>query len=147
MARTNESISLDKKVTVHGIEIRKMPNGRYLSALALIKELPETFVKEVLEGETDFKLSDIFTVEKLVEVAGKLLCVLPDFTLRFLSELMDIKLEVLKEELSPLETLDIVEKFIEINKIDVFFTRMKPVVAKLMNLQTPTGFNTQLQTA
>lgn len=147
MARTNESISLDKKVTVHGIEIRKMPNGRYLSALALIKELPETFVKEVLEGETDFKLSDIFTVEKLVEVAGKLLCVLPDFTLRFLSELMDIKLEVLKDELSPLETLDIVEKFIEINKIDVFFTRMKPVVAKLMNLQTPTGFNTQLQTA
>ena len=101
MARTNESISLDKKVTVHGIEIRKMPNGRYLSALALIKELPETFVKEVLEGETDFKLSDIFTVEK----------------------------------------------FIEINKIDVFFTRMKPVVARLMNLQTPTGFNTQLQTA
>lgn len=147
MAKTNENISLDKKVTVHGIEIRKMPNGRYLSTLALIKELPETFVKEVLDGKTDFKLSDMFTVESLVELVGKLLCILPDFTLKFLSELMDIKLKVLRDELSPLETLDIVEKFIEINKIDDFFTRMKPVIAKLMKSQTLTGFSTQLPTA
>lgn len=143
MGKTNEKLSLDKKIEIHGVEIRKMPNGKYLSALALIKDLPETFIKEVLEGKTDFKLSDMFNVENLVDMVGKLLFILPDFTLKFLAELMDIKLKVLTDELSPVETLDIVEKFIEINKLNDFFIKMKPVIAKLTKSQIPTGFKVQ----
>lgn len=146
MAKSNENLSLAKEVVLHGVTIRKMPNGKYLQALAMIKELPETFVKEVLDGKTDIQLSSLMNVENLVDLVGKLLCVLPEFTLNFLSVLLDVDINKLQNELTPLETIEIVEKFIEINNLASFFTKMKSIYKKAQSL-LQIGFNETSQVA
>lgn len=145
---SKESVSLKKEVTLHGVTIKKMPNGAFLEALELIKQLPESFIKELMEGKTELKLSDMFTVENIANLVGTLLTVAPSFTIRFLAQLMQIDEDVLKNELTPLETIEIVEKFWEINKMTDFFTKMKPIMKKIMpSLTNLIGFNEQLLSA
>ena len=52
----NESKSLAKVVNLYGIEIRKMPCGKYFEALQALKSLPNDFIKELSEGNEKFKL-------------------------------------------------------------------------------------------
>lgn len=145
---SKESVSLKKEVTLHGVTIKKMPNGAFLEALELIKQLPESFIKELMEGKTELKLSDMFTVENIANLVGTLLTVAPSFTIRFLAQLMQIDEDVLKNKLTPLETIEIAEKFWEINKMTDFFTKMKPIMKKIMpSLTNLIGFNEQLPSA
>ena len=145
---SKESVSLKKEATLHGVTIKKMPNGAFLEALELIKQLPESFIKELMEGKTELKLSDMFTVENIANLVGTLLTVAPSFTIRFLAQLMQIDEDVLKNELTPLETIEIAEKFWEINKMTDFFTKIKPIMKKIMpSLTNLIGFNEQLPSA
>ena len=144
MAKSNEMKSLPKLKTVHGVEIKKMPCGKYFEALQTLKDLPEDFIKELsIEGQ-DFKLSEMFTVENMMNMIMKLLIVLPDFTLNFLSKIMGIDREVLENELTPKELVDIVQEFWKINELESFFEQMKPIINKVMTL---IGFKEQLPSA
>lgn len=58
---------------------------------------------------------------------------------------MEIDSNVLENELSPTETIEIVKKFWEINKLSDIFKLMKPMPAKLFQKIPATGFNEQLQ--
>lgn len=148
MPKSKESVSLKKEVTLHGVTIRKMPNGAFLEALELIKQLPENFIKELMEGKTELKLSDMFTIENIANLIGTLLTVAPSFTIRFLAQLMQIDEEVIKEKLTPLETIEIAEKFWEINQMNDFFTKMKPIMMRIIpSLTKLIGFKEQLPSA
>lgn len=142
-----ENLSLKKEVILHGVTIKKMPNGAFLEALEIIKELPENFMKELMEGREDLKLSDMFDTKNIAMLVGTLLTSVPEFTIKFVSRLMEIDEEVLRNELSPLETLEIVEKFWEINKLADFFTKMKPIMNKITSITTLTGFKEPLPSA
>lgn len=146
MSKTNESLSLKKEVTLYGVTIRKMPNGAYFRALQTLKDLPKNFI-ESLELDEKSKLSDLLDTKNIGNLIVKLIAVLPDFTIRFLAELMEIDSNVLENELSPLETVEIVKKFWEINKLSDFFALMKPIMGKLFQKIPATGFNEQLQSA
>ena len=145
MARSKECLSLDEEIELHGVVIKKMPNGQYLKALELIKKLPESFMKELMEGRTDIKLSDMFDIQNIATLIGSLLTVAPSFTIRFLSKLLDIKESVIENELTPLETIEIVEKFWEINNLTSFFQKMKPIMKNMTAIGNLIGFNEQLQ--
>lgn len=140
MAKSNEVLSLDEEIQLYGVTIRKMPNGQYLKALNLIKKLPETFVKEVMEGKTDLKLSNMLDTENIAMLVGTLLTSVPEFTIKFLAQLLNIKEKVLTEELSPIETIEIVQKFWEINRLESFFAQMKSIMSKIA---TVIGFKKQ----
>lgn len=140
MAKSNETLSLDEEVKLYGVTIRKMPNGQYLKALKLIKKLPETFVKEVMQGKTDLKLSNMLDTDNIAMLVGTLLTSVPEFTIKFLAQLLDIKEEVLTDELTPAETIEIVQKFWEINKLESFFVQMKSIMSKIA---TVIGFKKQ----
>lgn len=144
MAKSNESLSLDNEVEIHGVIVKKMPNGQYLKALELIKELPESFMKELMEGKTDIKLSDMFDIQNLATMLGTLLTVTPSFTIRFLAKLLNIKENILENELSPFETIEVVEKFWEINNLTSFFQKMKPIMSKITSITNLIGFKEQL---
>lgn len=146
MSKTNESLSLKKEVTLYGVTIRKMPNGAYFRALQTLKDLPKNFI-ESLELDEKSKLSDLLDTKNIGNLIVKLLAVLPDFTIKFLAELMEIDSNFLENELSPTETIEIVKKFWEINKLSDFFELMKPMLAKLFQKIPATGFNEQLQSA
>lgn len=141
MVKSNEIKSLPKMKTIHGVEIRKMPCGKYFEALQTLKDLPEGFIKELSINGEDFKLSEMFTMENIMTLITRLLIILPDFTLSFLSKLMDIDRDILENTLTPKELIDIVKEFWKINELESFFDQMKPIVNKLMNL---IGFKEQL---
>lgn len=146
MAKSNEELSLKEEVKLYGIIVRKMPNGAYFRALQTLKNLPKNFI-EILELDENSKLSDLLDTKNIGNIIIKLLMVLPGFTFDFLSELMDIDRNVLEEELTPTETIEIVKKFWEINRLNDFFEQMKPIIASLMKKTLAIGFSEQSQSA
>lgn len=144
MTKSKESLSLDNEIELHGVIIKKMPNGQYLKALETIKEMPENFVKELMEGRTDLKLSDMFDTQNIAMLMGTLLTSVPEFTIKFIAKLLNISEKTLKDDITPLETIEIVEKFWEINNLTSFFQKMKPIMSKAVTL---IGFKEQLPSA
>lgn len=128
MAKTSESLSLDKTVKLYGVEIKKMPCGKYFEALQTLKDLPEDFIKELSDKGQDFKLSEMFTIENIMNLVAKLMIIAPKFLFSFLSKLLNIDEETLSDVLSPKELLEIVKKFWEINELESFFNQMKPII-------------------
>ena len=139
--KTSESISLNKAKKIHGVEVKKMPCGKYFEALQTLKDLPEDFIKELSDNTQDFKLSEMFTVENIINLMAQLLIILPDFTFRAISVLMDIDEETLRNELTPKEVLEIVQEFWKMNELESFFAQMKPIMNKITTL---IGFKEQL---
>lgn len=141
ITKTSESISLNKAKKIHGVEIRKMPCGKYFEALQTLKDLPEDFIKELSDNGQDFKLSEMFTVENIMNLVMKLIIILPNFTFEFLSKLMEVDRDILENQLTPKELLDIIQEFWKMNELESFFDQMKPI---LMKTTTLIGFKEQL---
>lgn len=142
MAKNSEELSLNKVVRMHGVEIKKMPCGKYFEALQTLKDLPEDFIKELSSEEEDFKLSKMFTVENIMNLITKLMIIAPKFLFSFLSQILDVEEDKIKNELSPTELIEVCMKFWEVNKLESFFDQMKPIMNKVTNL---IGFREQLQ--
>ena len=134
MTKSNENKSLPKIKTIHGVEVEKKPCGKYFEALQTLKDLPEDFIKELSDNGQDFKSSEMFTVENIMNLITKLLIILPDFTFNFLSKLMDIDRETIENQLTPKELLDVVQEFWKINELESFFVQMKPILSKITML-------------
>lgn len=130
--KSNESLSKSKKI--HGVEIKKMPCGKYFEALQTLKDLPEDFINELSDNGQEFKLSEMFTMQNIMTLISRLLIILPDFTIRFLSKLTGIDENFIRDELTPKELLDIVEEFYKINELESFFERMKSILRKATTL-------------
>lgn len=137
---SNETKSLSKIVKMYGVEVKKMPCGKYFEALQTLKDLPEDFIKELDNGQ-DFKLSEMFTIENIMNLITKLMIIAPKFLFSFLSQILDVEETVLKDDLSPTELLEICKKFWEVNKLESFFDQMKPILRKIIML---IGFKEQL---
>lgn len=134
MEKSNENLSLPKIKNMYGIEVKKMPCGQYFNALQTLKNLPENFVKELFENGQELKLSEMFTMENIMTLVTKLLIILPDFTFSFLSELMDIDEDIIRNELTPKELIDIVQEFWKLNELESFFEEMKSMMNKITTL-------------
>ena len=90
MAKSNESLSLKETVKMYGVEIKKMPCGKYFEALQTLKNLPEDFIKELSDNKQDFRLSEMLSLDNLINLITKLLMVAPKFLFSFLSKLLDV---------------------------------------------------------
>ena len=144
MSKSNDELSLNKTVKMYGVEIKKMPCGKYFEALQTLKNLPEDFIKELSDNKQDFKLSKMFNLENLIDLITKLMLIAPKFLFSFLSKLLDVDESVIRDELSPTELIEICKKFWEINNLESFFDQMKPTLEKITTL---IGFKEQLQSA
>lgn len=141
MAKSNEKLSLPKIKIVNGVEIKKMPCGKYFEALQTLKDLPEDFITELKKDKKDFRLSEMMTIDGITQLVLQLLIILPDFTFTFLSTLMGIDEDKMRYELTPKELAEIVQEFWKINELESFFVLMKPMMNKIMTL---IGFKKQL---
>lgn len=144
MIRSKERLSLPKKIEVCGVEIKKMPCGRYFDALQTLRDLPQNFMNVAFEGK-EVKLSELMSLDKIIDLVMKLFITLPDFTVKFLSELMDIDAEIIRNELSPLDLVKVIKKFVEVNELESFFEEMKPIMMKMNKLVQKLGFKEPLQ--
>ena len=108
------AMSLPKSKKVHGIEIKKVPVGKYIAAMREMEELPSIIVHELFPGKSvadimvDFARAD---EEFAIGLMGKLLIVLPEKLLEALCSMIGISTEVAMEQLTPKELLDIIRKF------------------------------------
>ena len=134
MSKSSEKISLPKEKKIHGVEIVKMPCGKYFNALQTLKDLPEDFIKELSQDGEEFVLSEMFEMENIMKLVTRLIIILPDFTVRFLSELIGIEEDKIKNELTPKELVDVVKAFWEINELESFFDQMKTIMGKITTL-------------
>lgn len=144
MTKSNETKSLPKVKRIHGVEIEKKPCGKYFEALQTLKDLPEDFVKELSDNGQDFKLSEMFTIENIMTLITRLLIVIPNFTFEFLSKLMEVDRDILENQLTPTELLDVIQEFWKVNELESFFDQMKPILNKITTL---IGFKKQLPSA
>lgn len=144
MAKSNEIKSLPKVKKIHGVEIEKKPCGKYFEALQTLKNLPEDFIKELSDNGQDFKLSEMFTIENIMTLITRLLIVIPNFTFEFLSKLMEVDRDILENQLTPKELLDVIQEFWKVNELESFFDQMKPILNKITTL---IGFKKQLPSA
>ena len=144
MAKSNETKSLPKVKKIHGVEIEKKPCGKYFEALQTLKDLPEDFIKELSDNGQDFKLSEMFTIENIMTLVTRLLIVIPNFTFEFLSKLMEVDRDILENQLTPKELLDVIQEFWKVNELESFFDQMKPILKKITTL---IGFKEQLPSA
>ena len=144
MTKSNETKSLPKVKRIHGVEIEKKPCGKYFEALQTLKDLPEDFIKELSDNGQDFKLSEMFTIENIMTLVTRLLIVIPNFTFEFLSKLMKVDRDILENQLTPKELLDVIQEFWKVNELESFFDQMKPILKKITTL---IGFKEQLPSA
>lgn len=144
MTKSNETKSLPKVKRIHGVEIEKKPCGKYFEALQTLKDLPEDFIKELSDNGQDFKLSEMFTIENIMTLITRLLIVIPNFTFEFLSKLMEVDRDILENQLTPTELLDVIQEFWKVNELESFFDQMKPILNKITTL---IGFKKQLPSA
>lgn len=144
MTKSNETKSLPKVKRIHGVEIEKKPCGKYFEALQTLKDLPENFIKELSDNGQDFKLSEMFTIENIMTLITRLLIVIPNFTFEFLSKLMEVDRDILENQLTPKELLDVIQEFWKVNELESFFDQMKPILNKITTL---IGFKKQLPSA
>ncbi len=144
MTKSNETKSLPKVKRIHGVEIEKKPCGKYFEALQTLKDLPEDFIKELSDNGQDFKLSEMFTIENIMTLVTRLLIVIPNFTFEFLSKLMEVDRDILENQLTPKELLDVIQEFWKVNELESFFDQMKPILKKITTL---IGFKEQLPSA
>lgn len=132
MARSNESKSLPKVKKIHGVEIEKKPCGKYFEALQTLKDLPEDFIKELSDNGQEFKLSEMFTTKNIMTLVTRLLIVIPNFTFDFFAKLIDVDRDILENQLTPKELLDVIQEFWKLNELESFFAQMKPVMSKIV---------------
>lgn len=136
--KVSEKLSLPKVEEIHGVEVKKMPCGKYFEAIELLKEMPTKFIeeleKEFKKDHEEFKLSSLMTKDKFMILVSKMLSVIPDFVIKMLAKLLDIKESKIRNELSPKELADIIKKFWEINELESFFDQTKSATAKIMTL-------------
>lgn len=116
--------SVPTKSIIHGIEIKKLPIGKYLDAVNSIKDLPEILLKNNFPGlntEDILKKFKKIDEQMLFELLGSMLVTIPEQTLRFVATLIDVPYEKLRNEITPNELKDILKEFWKVNDMSSFF--------------------------
>ena len=145
------AMSLPKHKKVHGIEIKKVPVGKYIAAMREMEELPSIIIHELFPGKSmadimaDFSRAD---EEFAIGLMGKLLIVLPEKLLEALCSVIGISAQVAMEQLTPKELLDITREFWKINELSDFFKSVSGLIRqKLPTQNTGSSDGSPLQKA
>lgn len=127
-------ISIPIENELHGVKIRKLPNGQYIKALNTVQNLPQLIIKGCFPGQELDEIVTFFTdpnninTDNILAIAGKLLTVVPEQFLKLVSVLLDIPIEKLTDGLTPNETLEILKAYWEVNDMSPFFENLKKIM-------------------
>lgn len=127
--------SLPHEKYVRGYAIKRLPLGRYLSAMESVKDAPSRLLKELFPdlnaGQVLEKLRTI-RPDEVRQLLSKLMTVAPEILLTLLAELTDIPYERLRDD--PNIGLDglaeILDALFEVNKMENFLQALKPLTEK-----------------
>lgn len=126
-------ISMPKSKVVHGIEIKKVPIGKYLTAMRELEELPAQIISDLFPDKTAGDiLADLTTLndESFVRLAIRLLTVAPEHIVTVLSLILDVPKETITEHLTPKELCDVVKEYWALNDMTDFFGTVSGLIRK-----------------
>lgn len=122
------ALSLPKESTLYGATIRKQPNGAYIKTFKALQDLPARLIQGCFPDMKPDEIIEYFgeiTVDKLPVLLGKLFATVPEEFLKFVSGITEIPYETLLNELTPYQTVKILEEFWRLNDMTDFFTIAK----------------------
>lgn len=122
----NKSIflSLPRAKRVHGVRVRKLPVGLYLKSMDLMGRLLPEAVEAVFPGKSLTQALEALTSvtgDELAKLILRLFTTLPGTLLDLTSQLMDVPVKRLRDDLSPKELMDVWQAFWELNQLTDFF--------------------------
>lgn len=135
-------MSLPKAKTVHGIEVKKVPIGRYTQAMTEIQDLPERIIRDLFPGKSiDQIWAELANLKDdgLISIASRLFVVAPEYIIDISSIILGIDREKIVNELSPAELLDIWQAFWEANDLSRFFQSAAAALKPLLQNPPLTG--------
>lgn len=121
-------ISAPKEKILYGVKIRKLPIAKYIRLLQTAEELPQLLVGKIFPDMDITAIAQYLKTldkDKLPDLIAKLMTVLPKEIMGLLSELLDIPIERLTEDipeaLSLTELAEIILEFWQLNDMNGFF--------------------------
>lgn len=109
---------------VHGIEVKKVPVGQYIKAMKQMEDLPRVIVEECFPGKSMAEVLGMFTSADegaVVTLLGKLLVVLPEHIVDALCSIMGLDGDIVMNNLTPKELLDVLKAYWQLNDMSDFF--------------------------
>lgn len=143
------AMSLPKSRKIHGIEIKKVPIGRYIEVMREMEDLPGIIVHELFPGKSMAEIVESFSKADegfAISLLGKLLVVLPERLIEVICQVIGIQKETAMEKLTPGELLDIVQGFWALNDLTDFFKSVSGLVKAKLPAQS-TGSSDGSQSA
>ncbi len=126
--------SVAKEKCVHGVVVRRLPIGAYLAAVESIKELPENLLARLfpnLSTEEAFLQLKHLRTDTLLKIIGSGTSALGQELLGFLSVLLGIPFERIRDELTPTELSEILYEFWRLNDLSNFTKRVRGALEAL----------------
>ena len=132
---TSADMSLPKGKIVHGIEIKKVPVGKYLSAMRELEDLPGKIISDLFPGKSLDAIMSTFseaTDDTVINLAMTLLRVAPEHAIDALAVILSLDGDRIRNELTPKELCDVVRAFWELNDMTDFFGDVSGLIKKLL---------------
>lgn len=119
--------------SIHGVEIRKQPIGKYLEAVKVLEDLPSIIINECFPGEDlegILKKFSSIDEEFFFQLINSLLVIAPQQLFKIAATILECDYDYLINEVTPNEFLDIVEAFWKLNDMENFLQRIRKKVLK-----------------
>ncbi len=130
-----ETLSLAKAVKVRGYQVRKLPLGKYLEAIELLRDVPGDLLTACFPGQSPeqiLRMLKEFTGSDLQAVIGNLMIAAPRQVVRIVARLTEIDETALLDD--PNVSLEgivaIVEAWIEVNDIGNFIRAVRALITQ-----------------
>ena len=123
--------SLGHEKEVHGVKVKKLHIGAFITAMEEIGNLPVLMLEKLFPDKSSAEA--LYAVrfmnrEDMLKVICKALTILPREFMKFISSLLDEDAEKLSEQLTPSQMLDVLTEFWEMNEIENFIKKAKALV-------------------
>lgn len=123
--------SLGEEKIVHGVTVKKLPIGAFIKAMEDIGNLPVLMLEKLFpdkSGAEALYAIRFMNREDMLKIVCKALTILPREFISFVSSLLNEDAEKLSEKLTPMEMIDVLTEFWEINDIENFIKKAKALV-------------------
>lgn len=140
-------MSLPRAKTIHGIEVKKVPIGKYLAAMREIENLPERIIKDLFPGLNISQIWATFTEmndQKLIDLVSRLIVISPEYIIKVISLILDVPEEKIMNELTPKELKDVLVEYWALNDMTDFFGAVSGLIKKTLPTLA-SGFKNGLQ--
>lgn len=124
---------------VHGIEVKKMPVGKYLDASERMGSIVMDLIEEAFPGKTPGDILQSVTSissNEMRELLVRLLAVVPQKVLAMMAAILDVDIAVLRDDISPAELMQVWQEFWKLNDLTDFFTNVRNAVMPMLRTVT-----------